>query len=74
MPAGETVLSRAETAELGEALEAIHAFFSPLYGPNSPEHFYAMDVEFKFDTDAAAPELGSRLVIKQARPYPGRGQ
>jgi len=71
VPEGETVLTRAQVATLAEALATIHAFFDPLYGPLTPEHFYAMDVEFKFDTDPATGE--SLLVIKQARPYPGRG-
>jgi hypothetical protein len=31
-----------------------------------------MDVEFKFD-DEADPAAGAALFIKQARPYPGRG-
>jgi hypothetical protein len=30
-----------------------------------------MDVEFKFDDDGAGGT--ARLFIKQARPYPGRG-
>jgi hypothetical protein len=67
---GKTVLSRAQVNELGAALTAIHAFFNPVYGPNTPDHFYGMDVEFKFDTT----EDGSvGLFVKQARPYPGRG-
>jgi hypothetical protein len=32
-----------------------------------------MDVEFKFNTDPLDPTRTSTLVIKQARPYPGRG-
>jgi hypothetical protein len=71
---GQTVLTRAQTAELGKALEAIHAYFDPVYGPNKPDHFYAMDVEFKFDTDLDDPNGAPKLVIKQARPYPGRGE
>ena len=71
---GQNVLTRAQTAELGKALEAIHLYFDPLYGPNTPDHFYAMDVEFKFDTDLDAPDGEPKLVIKQARPYPGRGE
>jgi hypothetical protein len=31
-----------------------------------------MDVEFKFD-DEADPAAGPTLFVKQARPYPGRG-
>jgi hypothetical protein len=69
---GATVMTRAQTAALGEALTAIHLFFDPLYGPNTVDHFSAMDVEFKFNADEAGGE--PTLVIKQARPYPGRGQ
>jgi len=70
---GTSVLTRAEVEELGQALAAIHAFFSPVYGPNTPDRFYGMDVEFKFNTDPLDPTRTSTLVIKQARPYPGRG-
>jgi hypothetical protein len=63
---GETVLTRPEVEALSQAMKAIHLFYDPIYGPNAPDHFYGMDVEFKFDEGA--------LVIKQARPYPGRGQ
>ncbi len=73
VPEGDTVLSRAQTEELGKALKAIHNYFNPLYGPNTPDHFYAMDVEWKFNTDPNDPNHESKLVIKQARPYPGRG-
>ena len=61
---GQPVLSAAEQYELASALLAIHRNFGPVY---SGRDFYAMDVEFKFD----APDHA--LVIKQARPYPGRG-
>ena len=71
VPEGESVMSRAQTATLAESLAAIHLFFNPLYGPNTSDHFYAMDVEFKFNSDDDSPPT---LVIKQARPYPGRGQ
>lgn len=73
VPAGRTVMSRAQAAELGAALDAIHQYFAPLYGPNTPDHFYGMDVEFKFNTYPEDPTR-SVLVIKQARPYPGRGR
>jgi hypothetical protein len=73
---GETVLTRAQTYELGQAMKAIHEFYKAAYGPppNAPacEEFYAMDIEFKFD----APGVGAedpQLVIKQARPHPGWG-
>ncbi len=71
VPSGETVLTRSQVNELGEALSAIHAFFEPVYGPNTREHFYGMDVEFKFDSTDTEQSL---LFVKQARPYPGRGQ
>ena len=70
---GTSVLTRPQVEELGQALTAIHNFFSPVYGPNTPEKFYGMDVEFKFNTDPLDPTRTSKLVIKQARPYPGRG-
>jgi len=72
VPQGQTVISRAQTEELGRALTAIHDFYSPVYGPLTPDHWYAMDVEWKFNTEPGETE--SKLVIKQARPYPGRGQ
>jgi hypothetical protein len=58
---------------LGRALDAIHKRFGAAYGPAAGNFgCYAMDVEFKFDDDGqwTAP----RLVVKQARPYPGRGR
>ena len=66
VPEGETVLSNSETHELGTALNAIHNHFYEAYGTES---FYAMDVEFKFDTPEGASE--PQLFVKQARPYPG---
>jgi hypothetical protein len=74
LPAGENVLSAAQTYQLGVALDAIHERFSAAYGPAAGNTgFYAMDIEFKFDNDAA-PALPASLYIKQARPYPGRGK
>jgi len=63
---GMTVLDRTELYTLGQALDAIHMFFYPVYGG---EDFYAMDVEFKFVDWGDGPQL----YIKQARPYPGWG-
>jgi len=55
------------------ALAAIHARFSPAYGPAAGNTgFYAMDIEFEFD-DEANPGSPPTLYVKQARPYPGRG-
>jgi hypothetical protein len=64
---GNTVLTTAQTFELGAALQDIHTFFFAAYG--SGAGFYAMDVEFKFDGD---PGQTPELFVKQARPYPGR--
>jgi hypothetical protein len=68
VPDGETVLTNAQAFELGQALEAIHSYFAPVYGTTGG--FYGMDVEFKFDSSAGN---GSELYVKQARPYPGWG-
>jgi hypothetical protein len=71
--AGSTVLSRTQIHSLGVALDAIHARFSPAYGPASGNTgFYAMDCEFKF-SDEVDPTQPATLFVKQARPYPGRG-
>ncbi|MFT6819666.1 MAG: hypothetical protein ACJATT_003490 [Myxococcota bacterium] len=69
VPEGETVLSDAQAFELGGALRAVHNYFAPAYG-SAP--FYAMDTEFKFDDDGLNQE--PILYLKQARPYPGRGE
>ena len=68
--AGATVLTAKQAHELGLALDAIHRRFTPAYGAAAGA-WYAMDVEFKFD-DEAAPGEPATLYIKQARPYPGR--
>lgn len=50
---------------LGQALAAIHSRFSPAYGPGAGnDGWYAMDIEFKFD-DQAAPGEPATLYIKQ---------
>jgi len=68
---GETVLSSAQTYELGQALSAIHSYFYEVYGGDG---FYGMDVEFKFDDDwDDDPDDEPQLWVKQARPYPGWG-
>ncbi len=65
---GATVLTATQTFALGQALDALHTFFAPVY--RHPDRFYGMDVEFKFD---APPGAEPRLFIKQARPHPGWG-
>jgi pyruvate,water dikinase len=71
---GEHVLSRAQIYELGKALKAIHERYSPAYGPKAGNQgWFAMDVEFKYD-DEDSPGEPAKLVVKQARPHPGRGQ
>jgi len=71
--AGSTVLTRAQIHSLGVALDAINTRFSPAYGPISGNSgFYAMDCEFKFSNEAD-PTKPATLFVKQARPYPGRG-
>jgi hypothetical protein len=68
----ETVLTTTQVHHLGVALDAIHTRFSPAYGPAAGNTgWYAMDVEFKFDNDLD-PTKPPALVVKQARPYPGR--
>ncbi|HYQ02029.1 MAG TPA: PEP/pyruvate-binding domain-containing protein [Polyangiaceae bacterium] len=71
--ADSTVLSREQLHSLGVALDAIHERFSPAYGPAAGNKgFYAMDIEFKFSNEAD-PSKPATLYVKQARPYPGRG-
>ncbi|MEM7155364.1 MAG: PEP/pyruvate-binding domain-containing protein [Myxococcota bacterium] len=70
VPPGETVLTFAQTYELGKALKDIHTYFSTIYPPNA-NGWYAMDVEFKFDDIGEYDE--PILWVKQARPHPGLG-
>jgi hypothetical protein len=75
VPEGETVLTARQVNTLGRALFAIHDAFSPAYEPASGENDsgrYAMDAEFKFDDRGSGGE--PQLLMKQARPYPGRGE
>jgi pyruvate,water dikinase len=78
VPAPATVLTPAQVLELGTALDAIHKRFAPAFGPGSgAKGFYAMDVEFKFDSESAPARTTAgeppHLYVKQARPYRGRG-
>ena len=73
VPEGEAVLTPSQIHQLGVALAAIHERFSAAYGPAAGvSGWYAMDVEFKYDDDEAPGEPPA-LYVKQARPYPGRG-
>ena len=74
LPSGmTTVLTNTQIHALGTALKAIHERFSPAYGPAAGNNgWYAMDVEFKFDSLDGVSE--PTLQIKQARSNPGRGQ
>ena len=67
---GETVLTDAQTYRLGTALSVVHQSFAKYYF--NPQGFYAMDVEFKFNTDPGDAE--SKLWVKQARPHSGWAQ
>ncbi len=68
IPEGQTVLSQAQIRELGDALDKIRTFFTPAYAPlpSSPNPWWAMDVEFKFD---GLPGEVPALWVKQARPF-----
>jgi hypothetical protein len=67
---GEHVLTESQILELGLALEAIHERFRIAYAP-PPGGWYAMDVEFKYE-DEGSPDGKAHLLVKQARPHPGR--
>jgi hypothetical protein len=68
VPEGATVLTTAQTHELGQGLAEIRQFFYPVYGPppDDPLAWYAMDVEFKFEAPAGQTPA---LWVKQARPH-----
>ena len=71
IPQGTTVITRAQAYELGKGLDAIHRYFVPAYAPQPGQPgFYAMDIEFKFDSETGQDP---QLVIKQCRPHPGWG-
>lgn len=67
---GETVLTRRELFDLGTALMAIRGHFSDLYDPPDGYAILPMDVEWK----RTGTGDDSVIEVKQARPYPGRGQ
>lgn len=63
---GQTVMTRSQVNELGEALLAVRNYFSPIYGAPG---WWAMDVEFKLDGE---PGEEPTLYLKQARPFGDR--
>jgi hypothetical protein len=66
---GQTVLTRAELFDLGNALAAIRDGFARDHAPPPGYGALPMDVEWKLQAEG-----GTRAIwIKQARPYPGRG-
>jgi pyruvate, water dikinase len=65
------VLTPRQTFALGTALRAVHEHFKPVYGPKRAGDWYGLEVDFKFD---GPPGAEPALVIKQARPHPGRGK
>ena len=67
----ESVLTNTELFTLGTALADIHRHFAEAYGQDASV-FYGMDVEFKYDI--LTPGGEPQLLVKQARPHPGRGQ
>jgi pyruvate, water dikinase len=67
---GATVLSRAELFDLGETLRRIREHFEGLYDPPAGYARLPMDVELKL----VLRDGVRRIEVKQARPYPGRGE
>jgi pyruvate, water dikinase len=61
---GETILNREEVYELGVALAAIHDRFTDYYFKLGG--FYAMDVEFKFETATVFDEVCKSLCAEDA--------
>jgi phosphoenolpyruvate synthase/pyruvate phosphate dikinase len=66
VPAGQTVLTRAQLFDLGRQLAALREHFAAFYTPPEGYGRLPMDVEWKL--------VGDEIWIKQARPYPGRGR
>lgn len=63
------VLSRRALFDLGTALEAIRGHFNGIYDPPDGYAALPMDVEFK----QVGRNDDATIFIKQARPFPGRG-
>jgi hypothetical protein len=75
LPAGmATVLTDSQVYQLGAALNAMEHLFYGAYG--QPSNWHGVAVEFKFDPADSLGNPGngpSTVWIKEARPYPGRG-
>ncbi len=59
IPAGQTVLTRAQAVELSGYMKTLHDRFRPLYGGDAN---FAMEIEFKITA-------AGTIAIKQARPW-----
>jgi len=62
VPSASKVLSADEVVDLTCALRSIHDIYNPLLNADGQNHWFAMEVEFKF----YGPDR--KLLIKQARP------
>ncbi len=71
-PAGTTLLTRYEQFQLGGALDAIRRHFRTLCDP--PPGYGALGLEVEWKLVADDDGEGTHIEIKQARPYPGRGE
>jgi hypothetical protein len=67
---GTTVLTRAELFDLGQQLSAVREHFGATYDPPTGFGQLPLDVEWKLLRTTG----GSEIWLKQARPFPGRGQ
>ncbi len=63
---GSHVLDHEQTVTLARALDRIHTYFEPAYGPTPDQPWYAMDIEWKFEGEPGQPP---QLYVKQARPH-----
>jgi len=66
IPAGETVLTRAQLFQLGRSLSAVRDHFSQFDEP--PPGFARLPLDIEFE------RVGDVVEVKQARPHPGRGE
>jgi len=62
VPAGQTILSKAQALELKDQMDLLHYHFRSMYGVPSGDLNWAMEIEFKVTAEGT-------LAIKQARPW-----